>query len=489
MFCLCSETASSKAWTKKFIGKLNTDGFNNISSNIDFLPGQTYTSILQKHLQGTSKLLIVLFPSLDHKFMSLIDNVVSFIMENDLLVDIIPVRTSRKVDIPLCLSSLIPFNAHIENRDQLCKSLNNVTTRNRDRNGPGVPIQVKVKELNLRIVKMEEELRQREQVSMAVLRGWGLDISSDRISFHLKTLLRIGNTQPICILSVFDSLSHRKQFKYIKICDIKGFDLEKTKITNQLYVDLMDIFETLRRRNVCRDSGYHYRRNGIRHTRSEDMLNPFKRGLQAGVNILCFPKFKTFQSRLNTFENFPIKNEEFHIKLSRAGFFNLHASDYVQCYSCGGCIRSWSSEADPLVAHKKHYQHCTFILSKNVAVLSGHSKKTCHEDLMTIEGRVHSFKQIKKAETSNCIDDDVINRFAEAGFYYCGIAEDVICHSCNLGLANIRDCIEPMKLHRKLSPDCSFLRNLTDNAVESEADTQYEIDPYLEIEIIKHTNI
>ncbi|CAC5418567.1 BIRC2_3 [Mytilus coruscus] len=405
----------------------------------------------------------------------------------------IPVITSDEVDLPFCLSSVIPFQAWDDDWSKLRLALRKSDPSDKGNARLELFCQVFGKVLHLRIIEMEEELRQKDKVAMDVLRGWGLDIHDDKVNFHINTLLGIGNTQPICLLNLFNSLFHQKQFKFIRICDIKRFDPEGLQINKQLNSDLFEIFETLRR-NVCKQSWYHYRRNGIRHNESSELsLNPFKQNNakkhEEGRKFICFPKFKTFQSRVDIFEDFPIQVKEFRIKLSRAGFFNLHTSDYVQCFSCGGCIRSWSSDADPMVAHKKYYQNCTFILSKNMDVSSGHSTKICNEDLKTIEGRVHSFKQNLKAKTSYCIDDDVINRFTEAGFYYCGIAEDVICHSCNLGLANIQNCLQPMKLHRKLSPDCSYLKNFIDNTVDSGADVSYEIEPYLEIETRKHENI
>ncbi|XP_052070722.1 uncharacterized protein LOC127709297 [Mytilus californianus] len=357
IFCLCSEKSSNKEWTKIFIKNLKRDGFYNINSNIDFLPGQDYNNTLQNCLRCISKLVIILSPVSDDQFTSVVNTAVSFILNKNLHVDMIPVITSDEVDLPFCLSSVIPFQAWDDDWSKLRLALRKSDPSDKGNARLELFCQVFGKVLHLRIIEMEEELRQKDKIAMDVLRGWGLDIHDDKVNFHINTLLGIGNTQPICLLNLYNSLFHQKQFRFIRICDIKRFDLEGLQINKQLNSDLFEIFEILRK-NVCKQSWYHYRRNGIKHNESSELsLNPFKQNnakkREEGRESICFPKFKTFQSRVDTFEDFPIQVKEFRIKLSRAGFFNLHTSDYVQCFSCGGCIRSWNSDADPMVAHKK----------------------------------------------------------------------------------------------------------------------------------------
>lgn len=50
-------------------------------------------------------------------------------------------------------------------------------------------------------------------------------------------------------------------------------------------------------------------------------------------------------------------------------------------------------------------------------------------------------------------------RFAQAGFYYSGRGDEVVCFVCMIRVRNWKEADDPMKVHKSMSPSCQFLIN------------------------------
>lgn len=72
-----------------------------------------------------------------------------------------------------------------------------------------------------------------------------------------------------------------------------------------------------------------------------------------------YPKYITLESRLKTFKNW--KSHQNVKKLSEAGFFYVGKNDDTVCFSCGGGLRNWEHENDPIELHIKCFTKCSFI--------------------------------------------------------------------------------------------------------------------------------
>ena len=73
------------------------------------------------------------------------------------------------------------------------------------------------------------------------------------------------------------------------------------------------------------------------------------------------PKFSDSADRLKSYENWPTALNQKPEKLSEAGLFYLGRSDHVKCYHCGGALRDWEENDDPVEEHAKYFPDCEFV--------------------------------------------------------------------------------------------------------------------------------
>lgn len=74
------------------------------------------------------------------------------------------------------------------------------------------------------------------------------------------------------------------------------------------------------------------------------------------------PKFSTYDSRLNTFSQWPPSLAQKPHDLAEAGFYFTGRGDQVRCFHCDGGLRLWEREDDPWLEHARWFPTCGFIL-------------------------------------------------------------------------------------------------------------------------------
>lgn len=84
------------------------------------------------------------------------------------------------------------------------------------------------------------------------------------------------------------------------------------------------------------------------------------------LHILEEPEMRGEGERIQTFQNWPADSAVTSGDLARAGFFFLGPGDKVQCFCCGGILRSWLPGDSPAAEHKRHFPNCGFILGRAV---------------------------------------------------------------------------------------------------------------------------
>ncbi|TFK05156.1 transmembrane protease serine 11E-like [Platysternon megacephalum] len=72
------------------------------------------------------------------------------------------------------------------------------------------------------------------------------------------------------------------------------------------------------------------------------------------------------EKRLRTFRQWPESSPVSATDLAKAGFFFLGPGDRVQCFCCGGILRSWEAEDQPMREHHKFFPTCKFIRGEDV---------------------------------------------------------------------------------------------------------------------------
>lgn len=324
-----------------------------------------------------------------------------------------------------------------------------------------------------------------KQFGLEVLKSWGVEVEMDRVSFHMKTLQSLGRRHHIFLHDVTSCLFRGTSFKFLRLYDVTNFELSHLKLHKNMYDELNKIFKL-----IIDMKGekwwYHYRRNGLNcKGSSEGAFNLVKQVFLSKKISMIFQQFETYESRLSTFQNYPIENQSYREKLALAGFFYYHVSDYVQCFYCGGCLRAWKSMSDPMDRHKKTFKTCHFACTtkwKKSSITD--AEPETYDSMYTKENRLNSFKTFP--DTLSRVD---VEQLAKAGFYYCGIAEDIVCSACNIGFASVEssECI--LRLHNNYSQKCPSISKCEKLSMRSEPFDQQCISnlvQYLELEYRKH---
>lgn len=73
-----------------------------------------------------------------------------------------------------------------------------------------------------------------------------------------------------------------------------------------------------------------------------------------------YPMFESLFDRLRSFSNWPSHKTQTPHEMASAGFFYKGYGDFTQCFFCGGVLKDWEAEDDPLIEHARHFHDCSF---------------------------------------------------------------------------------------------------------------------------------
>ncbi|CAL1538191.1 unnamed protein product [Lymnaea stagnalis] len=71
-------------------------------------------------------------------------------------------------------------------------------------------------------------------------------------------------------------------------------------------------------------------------------------------------EYSSFEERKRTFEGWPVVFLTAE-RLAAAGFWYLGEGDRVRCFFCGGGVRNWLPEDDPMSEHRRIFPTCGFV--------------------------------------------------------------------------------------------------------------------------------
>lgn len=96
------------------------------------------------------------------------------------------------------------------------------------------------------------------------------------------------------------------------------------------------------------------------HARNTHILN----SRRSSPHEVVPPKFKQYadvKARYRTFNNWPRTSKQKPKSLAQAGLFYMDNADHCKCFQCGGILRDWEDEDDPVVEHEKWFPDCPYI--------------------------------------------------------------------------------------------------------------------------------
>lgn len=75
-----------------------------------------------------------------------------------------------------------------------------------------------------------------------------------------------------------------------------------------------------------------------------------------------FPEYAGYESRLQSFEQWPQSLAQTKEQLADAGFFYTKIGDQTTCYHCGVGLKNWEPQDDPWEQHAKWFSKCFYVL-------------------------------------------------------------------------------------------------------------------------------
>lgn len=172
--------------------------------------------------------------------------------------------------------------------------------------------------------------------------------------------------------------------------------------------------------------------------------------------------------RLSSFEKWPESAPVEPKQLAKAGFYYTGNTDEVKCFCCRGCISSWEEGDLPLYKHKLHFPFCRFVQFPHKTNNLPLAKP---KEMKEAKRRLATFCHWPKNRFLDPLD------MAEAGFFFTGPSDKVVCAFCNGSLSIWHSGDDPFELHFKYFGDrCPFIRGESTNNLANLANAK--ITPY-----------
>ena len=192
-------------------------------------------------------------------------------------------------------------------------------------------------------------------------------------------------------------------------------------------------------------------------------------------------------------------------ELAKNGFYYLRIKDYTSCVFCRGVIGDWELTDIPSQEHAKHFPSCNFLRGEAVGnipsylgkVIERFSVENTSQDVCMVENYKKSLFEklqggINTKGLPRCTEFIPFKRrlqsfsswwwpsakihqkpqdLAEAGFFYCGISDNVRCFYCGNGLRNWEENDIPWNEHAFWYPECKYVlikkgKNFVDNIIK-----------------------
>ena len=142
--------------------------------------------------------------------------------------------------------------------------------------------------------------------------------------------------------------------------------------------------------------------------------------------------------------------------LAQAGFFYTGIGNIVECFCCHIKLSDWKVGHSPFEEHQKVQPRCPFVqgvdadnIHSRLPVMAGNTSRAL--GMRSITERLASFSRWPTSHSVKAV------KLAEAGFYYAGNGDSVICCSCGITVSDWRQGDKPEIEHQKHKQDCPYL--------------------------------
>lgn len=153
-----------------------------------------------------------------------------------------------------------------------------------------------------------------------------------------------------------------------------------------------------------------------------------------------------YEKRLKTFVNW--KSDFPKSQIALAGFVYTGEDDVVICPICQVELSNWRKDDDPTADHLRWSPDCNFFDTDTSFIIR--KRSPLYTDKMTFESRLKTFEDwpVQMSQKPE--------ELAEAGFYYTGRGDRVLCFHCGLGLKDWRCGDDVWTQHAFFYAKCEF---------------------------------
>ncbi|CAG2235749.1 BIRC4 [Mytilus edulis] len=353
LFLACHGTKDID-WTRNFVHSLRQDGFQNIFSTTDFqFIGVNYFEELKGIIRKVQKILVVISKTSSRNpgYIHTISCIMAQLLNEQCMCDVVPLLLDEDVDMPFLLQCYVPFLLYAEDISKLEQCLFVVSEEQAVTEYVRLIIGLSVQENQLRrlnrLALPSSTSDQIKTLAMCTMQHWGVTLNDNRITVNMKELQTVSAYHRICLNDLFRHFHSDDKIRIIRLTGVKKFSFQTLFENGQVYSDLItmyrNIFTALTKDKRYR-YWYQYRRNGLApadgaelaYKPVNDAIAVFNEGKPHS------PQFKTYTSRLQSLELFPIQSQKIRELIAECGFFSLKNLDYVQCFHCGICLRTWN---------------------------------------------------------------------------------------------------------------------------------------------------
>lgn len=178
-------------------------------------------------------------------------------------------------------------------------------------------------------------------------------------------------------------------------------------------------------------------------------------------------------NRLKTFEFWDVPFINKH-DLALLGFYYNNDRDIVKCIFCGVEIGMWERGDDVLTDHIKWSPSCTLLTQQHTKNVPINQNKLNHILKLNMnrrltntvdEGSIQAFemaaRRLESYENENWPETlkQKTKEFSDAGFFYTGIEDRVLCFNCGGGLKDWEINDDPWLEHKKWYGYCNFVKS------------------------------
>lgn len=162
--------------------------------------------------------------------------------------------------------------------------------------------------------------------------------------------------------------------------------------------------------------------------------------------------------RTASFTTWNHNNKQNSTFLVEAGFYYTGQADHVRCFSCGISLKDWGFHDDPWTAHARYSPECSYLRDKTGQGFIDRVQITCKKNykphhpfydnyFIRLQTYTNWKPEFKRTPTE----------LSEAGFFYTGYDDLVICFYCDGGLRQWDSDDDPWIEHARWFPHCAFV--------------------------------